>query len=358
MKKLIFILLYLCSYVFADAQIITTIAGDSAAGYSGNGGPAIHAELKYPTDVVVDDSGNIFIADQDNYVVRKINTAGIIITVAGSDTFGFSGDGAPATNARMKEIEAIAIDKKGNLYIADVLNFRIRKVNTAGIISTLAGSDSAGYTGDGGAATAARLNTPEGLATDKEGNVYISDVIKNVVRKVDTAGIISTFAGSNSAGYTGDGGDATAATLSAPTGLITDDTGNVYISDAGNSVIRKVNFAGIINTVAGNGTAGFAGDGGAATSAEFANPHGLAIDRSGNLYIADLLNYCIRKVTTAGIITTVAGNNTGGYSGDGGPATNAELFNPAGVAVDSIGNFYIADEDNYRIRKVTIAAGR
>ncbi len=223
----------------------------------------------------------------------------------------------------------------------------------AQIITTVAGNGIGSYSGDGGQATAANLNTPSGVAFDAAGNLYIADVNNNRIRKVTTAGAISTVAGNGTGGYSGDGGQATNAELNNPRGVACDATGNLYIADFENNRIRKVTTVGVISTVAGNGTGGYSGDGGQATVAELNQPIGVTLDTAGNLYIADTYNNRIRIVTTAGVISTVAGNGTGGYSGDGGQATATELYTPAGITFDAAGNLYIGDVENNRIRKVT-----
>jgi sugar lactone lactonase YvrE len=246
----------------------------------------------------------------------------------------------------------VAVDSSGNIYIADTYNERIRKVSTSGIITTVAGNGAATFSGDGGAATSAELHGPSGVAVDSSGNIYIADTYNERIRKVSTSGIITTVAGNGTGGYSGDGGAATSAELYYPSGVAVDSSGNIYIADRNNDRIREVSTSGIITTVAGNGTWGYSGDSGAATSAELYGPSGVAVDSSGNIFFVEDGNNRVRKVSASGIITTVAGNGTGGYSGDGGVATSAELYTPYGVAVDSSGNIYIADLNNNRIRKV------
>jgi len=347
--------------------MITTVAGiytnDGYGGYSGDGGAATNASLCDPTGVAMDASGNLFIADTDNDVIRKVDTNGIITTVAGifdpSGWGGYSGDGGPATNASMFWPNDVAVDASGNLFIADTANVVIRKVDTNGTITTVAGifdGGSGGYSGDDGAATNASLNWPLGVAVDATGNLFITDSGNNVIRKMDTNGIITTVAGNGTYGYSGDGGAATNASLDWPSGVAMDVSGNLFIADTFNSVIRKVDPNGVITTVAGNGTYGYSGDGGAATNASLNQPSGVAVDIFGNLFIADTYNNVIRKVDPNGIITTAVGNGTNGYSGDGDAATKASLNSPSSVAVDASDNLFIADRGNNRVREVALFA--
>ena len=340
------------------AGVISTVAGDGTFGFGGDGGAAAAAQLNIPSGVALDGSGNLYIADRNNNRIRKVDAAGIISTVAGDGARGFGGDGGPATAAQLLSPSGVALDGSGNLYIADRNNNRIRKVDAAGVISTVAGDGARGFGGDGGPAAAAQLNIPEGVALDGSGNLYIAEW-GNRIRKVDSAGVISTVAGG---GSVGDGSAATAALLHTPRGVVVDGSGNLYIADTFNHRIRKVDAAGVISTVAGDGTEGFGGDGGPATAARLRYPRGVTPDDAGNLYIADTLNQRIRKVDATGTITTVAGSGgfgfgEGGYSGDGGPATAAQLYYPQGVALDGSGNLYIADTLNDRIRKVDAAGG-
>jgi sugar lactone lactonase YvrE len=348
--------------VTAASGIITTVAGNGTQSYSGDGGAATSAELSGPSGVAVDSVGNLYIADAGNNLIRKVTAAtGVISTVAGHGGYGYSGDGGPATSGELSYPSGVAVDSSGNLYIADSYNSRIRLVSLAtGIITTVAGNGAPSYSGDGGPATGAEINYPNGIAVDSSGNLYIADSFNNLIRKVTVAtGIISTVAGDGTFGYSGDGGPATGAELNYPSDVAVDSSGNLYIADEPNERIRMVSSAtGIISTVAGNGSVSNVGNGGPATSAAFNQPTSVAVDSSGNLYIADYTNQRIRLVNAAtGIITTVAGNGFQGYSGDGGAATNAELSGPAGVAVDSVGNLFIADELNQRIRRVSAATG-
>jgi uncharacterized protein (TIGR03437 family) len=330
--------------------IVTTVAGNGIGGFSGDGGPATDAQLQRPSGVAVDDAGNLFVADFANNRIRKVSPSGIITTVAGNGTRGFSGDGGPATSAQLWFPEGIAVDSQGNLFIADHANNRVRKVSPNGIITTVAGNGSAGFSGDGGPATSAQLNGTFAVAVDNAGNLYIEDHDNWRIRKV-SGGIITTFAGGGSAGL-GDGGLATSAMVGPAAGLALDSAGALFIADTGRFRIRKVATDGIITTIAGAGApaSSFSGDGGPAIDATL-DPSAVAVDDSGALFIADHSNHRVRKVSASGIVTTVAGNGTAGSSGDGGAATAAQLGSPASVAVDTTGNLFIADAG--RVRKVS-----
>ena len=333
--------------------LTSTVAGNGSPGFSGDGGPATSASLNFPTGVAVDGAGNIYIADADNNLIRKVSTGGTIQTVAGNGVAGNSGagDGGPATSAPLNAPHAIAVDSTGNLYIT--ANVRVRKVTPDGTINTFAGNGNIGVSGDGGPATSAALNFPDGLAVDAIGDVFIADTSNARVRKVGLDGTITTVAGTSLANFSGDGGSATTASLSDPSGVAVDGAGNLYIADFFNNRIRKVSPLGIITTVAGNGVAGASGDGGSAVSASLNAPEGVAVDSTGNIYIADFDNDLVRKVNSAGIITTLVGTGVTGFSGDGGQATRSQLNSPADVVLDAAGNLYIADSGNNRIRKVT-----
>jgi hypothetical protein len=339
--------------------IISTIAGNGTVGYSGDGGAATSGTMSYPTGVAIDNNGNVYIADNNSNRIRKVNTLGIITTIAGTGTAGFSGDGGPATSAQLNGPYGVAVDAIGNLYITDDLNYRIRKVSQTGIITTIAGNGTAGFSGDGGAATSGSINGANQITIDNNGNIFFADFFNNRIRKVSTSGVITTVAGNGTAGFGGDGGQATAGMLSHPAGVAIDDIGNIYIADNDNDRIRKVNSSGVITTIAGTGTAGFIGDGGAATSAQLSNPSSISVDRTRTLFFTDQNNQRLRKINTTGTITTMAGNGTAGYSGDGGHATSASLHNPYSVAIDGLGNLYIADYGNSTIRKIisTLSAG-
>ena len=339
----------------ASAQsglIIETTVG----GNVGDGGAATAAKFFEPHGMALDSAGNLYIADRNNQRIRKVSATGVVTTVAGTGTLGAGGDGGPATAAQLNRPEDVAVDSSGNLYIADTFNYRIRKVDSSGNISTVAGTGTSGFSGDGAAATAAKLNRPRGVALDAAGNLHIIDTYNSRIRKVNASGNISTVAGG---GLTlGDGGLATAAKLNWPQDAALDGAGNLYIADRGNRRIRKVDVSTRnISTVAGSGTSGYGGDGGpaTATAAKLNQPFSVAVDSSGNLYIADRLNQRIRKVSATGTITTVAGTGTAGYGGDGGAAAMAQLNDPRGVAVDGAGNVYIADTFNHLIRKVSAA---
>ncbi len=343
-----------------NSGTISTIAGSGTLGFSGDGGPPRSAALDFPSAIFLDPSGNLVIADRQNKRIRTV-ASGVINTVAGNGNFKFSGDAGPATSATMNDPYGTLLDPAGNLYIAEGGNSRIRKMSPDGTLTTIAGTGILATTGDGGLAVNASVRQPVSLARDSAGNIYFLDLNAFRVRKINPQGIISTFAGTGSKGYSGDGGPATSATFNFdedfayPYGLAVDSAGSVYIADAANHRVRRVNASGIINTYAGNGQAGFAGDNGPATAASLNSPTGLAMDSSGNLYIADRENNRIRRVSTTGTITTIAGTGTPGFSGDGGPATSAALNKPQNVALDGAGGIYIADRLNRRVRQVSAA---
>jgi predicted extracellular nuclease/sugar lactone lactonase YvrE len=342
----------------ATSPIITTVVGNGSEGSSGDGGAAIAARLNSPWAVALAADGSLYISDSLNHRIRRRMTDGRIITIAGNGVRSFSGDGGKAVDASIDYPSGLVFDRTGNLYFTDGGNARIRRINTDGIITTVAGNGTHGLSGDGGPAINAQLNIPSDIAIDSSGNLFIADQGNNRVRKVDVTGIISTvvgspFMGSNGGGFSGDGGPAIDAYLNFPTAVAIDPQDRLYISDRINNRVRRVDTNGVIQTFAGNGSLGNIGDGGSAVNANLGSPNGLAFDRQGNLYIASAT---IRMVTPSGTISTIAGlyGSTISFGGDGGPATSAQLNQPADVAVDPIGNYYIADRLNNRIRYVDI----
>jgi len=331
---------------------INTVIGTGVPGDSGDGGPAIDAQLNIlPEGLAFDSAGNLYIADLYNQVVRKVSPDGTITTVAGNGTEGYSGDGGLATAAEFDFPFDVAVDSVGDLFIDDVVNNVVREIFPNGIISTVAGDGTGGYSGDGGYATDAELYRPGAIAVDQFGDLFIADSLNNVIREVTPDGIIHTVVGNGTVGYSGDCGAATDASLAYPADVKVDAAGDLFFSDYGNNVVREVH-GGIISTVAGNGAAGFSGDGGSATTASLNGPSFLALDPAGDLFVCDTNNNVVREVR-AGIISTVAGTGTAGYTGDGGPAAAAELNGPAGVAVDVYGDLFISDSTNNVIREVT-----
>ena len=332
--------------------VLTLVAGNSRAGFSGDGGPAVNAQLNGPQGVAVDGSGNIYIADSLNHAIRMVSSAGLISTIAGSPTFaGFAGDGGPAVQSQLHLPGGVAVDASGNLYIADTVNDVVREVSTAGTISSFAGVNVPGFSGDTGPAIFARLDHPSDVAVDSKGNVFIADTGNSCVREVTTDGNITTVAGNPAGGTLGDGVAATSAILAQAHGIAVDSTGNLYVSEYGSDRVRKV-VNGIINTIAGTGSYGFAGDGAAGASALISGPWGVAVDRNGTVYFADQFNYRVRKIVSGGTISTAAGNGLFSYSGDGGPAVAAQFNTPLGVALDRSGNLYVADSVNNSVRKI------
>jgi uncharacterized protein (TIGR03437 family) len=331
--------------------LITIVAGNGTQGFSGDGGPATDAQFYFPEGLAVDASGNLYIADPGNHRIRKVSN-GVITTIAGIGSEAGRGDGGPATSAQLVYPSGVAVDVAGNLYISDPIDPRIREVSN-GVIMTVVGGGAT--LGDGGPATSAQLSNVYGIALNASGNLYIADSGNNRIREVSN-GVITTLAGDGTCCFNGEGGPATGAALSTLYGVAADSAGNILISDlfiaagAQSGLIHKVS-NGVITTVAGGGTGVFGCENGPAAEAQL-NPVGVAVDSAGNLFIADTFNECIREVSN-GVITTIAGDESHGFGGDGGPATNAKMYNPAGVAVDSAGNVYIADTGNSRIRKVS-----
>ncbi|HLA26593.1 MAG TPA: NHL repeat-containing protein, partial [Syntrophales bacterium] len=387
----------------ADGKINTIVNTAGTAGYSGDGGAATVAQIDWPTslcvkstgEVIIADTNNsclrqvsitntistlpmtagpglnspdgaaiyydtaqqklyLYIADQDNHRIRKLDTVtNALVTVAGTGSAGSAGDDGPAIVAQLNSPSSVALDASGNLYIADTGNHKIRRVTAAGIISTVAGNGLVGSGGDGGPATLAKFESPEGVCLDAAGNIFIADTNNHRIRKV-TAGMISRVAGS-AIGFFGDGGDALSAKLDSPQGVAVDVAGNIFIADTNNHRVRKVTAStNIINTLAGT-TAGYSGDGGTATAANLSSPQGVSVDGAGNIYIADTGNHRLRIVNhdTTPIISTLAGTGTSGYSGDNQPAVQAKLRSPRGVALGLTkggGRIFISDTVNNRVR--------
>lgn len=345
----------LLNTTMVSGQVITTFAGNGTLTSTGDGGQATGAGIGLPLKGAFDKYGNFYVGQgASGCRVRKIAPDGIITTIAGTGISGFWGDGGPATAARFKNAQAIAVDSVGNVYVADSYDSRIRKIDiTTGIITTIAGDGTYGYGGDGGPATAATFYNILDIGFDNNGDLYIADYNNTRVRKINSAGIVNTIAGTGAlTGYGGDGGLAAATSIYGPSGLCFDNEGNLYIADW-HSRVMKVNPAGIITTVAGNGVGLSGGDGTPATVAQ-TRPFKVAFDAAGNLYIAEYNFDKVRKVSPSGIITTFVGTGVGAYSGDGGPATAAEINAPAGLAFDSCGNLYIPCAHDNHIRKVLI----
>ncbi len=337
---------------YAQAGYINLMAG-AFSGYSGDGGPATSAGVGTTAGSCTDNFGNFYFCDESNHCIRKVNTAGIISTVAGIGISpGYSGDGGPATAAELNTPFDVKVDALGNLYIADgLINYRIRKVDASGTITTFAGTGTAGYSGDGGPATAAMISSAQAIALDGAGNLYIADYGNSRIRKINTSGVITTIAGTGYPGYTGDSGPATAAEIDGMSGIAADNYDNVYFPDFNNMVVRKINASGVITTIAGTGSTGFSGDGGAATAANLNKPYSVAIDGGGSVYFTDINNYRVRQINTSGVINTIAGTGIAGLSGDGGPATIAQVNDPFGISVDASGNIYVSDITT--VRKIT-----
>jgi trimeric autotransporter adhesin len=358
MKKLtILVLLLPFSFSLLKAQtgIINTIAGNAGHGYNGDNIQATTATLYTNNGVAIDETGNIYIADSQNNRIRKVATTGVITTIGGNGAAGYSGNGGQATAAEINTPWCVRADTLGNIYFSDQGNNVIRKITAAGIISTIAGNGRRGYSGDGGQATAAELRTPYGIGLDKNLNLYIADGANNVIRKVTySTGVITTVAGNNHAGFTGNGGQATVAELSGPEGVAADQSGDIYIADFNNSEVRKVSSAGIITDYAGNGIANFNGDAGLADTMNLYFPANVTISPAGNIYIADEGDGVVREVMVAtNMMYVIAGDVNDGFSGDGGPAVNAQLNQPTDMMTDKNNNVYIADQANNRVRKIT-----
>jgi hypothetical protein len=336
----------------SGGDTIRTFAGNGQAAASGDGGPATAAGIGGPIGITALADGSIVIPSPADNRVRIVGTNGVITTLAGTGAAGFSGDNGPATAAQLNEPVDSAVDASGNVYIADRGNHRIRRIAPNGTITTIAGTGTNAFSGDSGPATAADLNTPVGVTVDGAGNVYIADELNRRIRRIDPSGVISTIAGDGVSGSTGDGGPAAAARFQRPIDVRVDGLGNILVADAEANRIRRIGADGIVTTVAGSGLAGFSGDGGGATAARITTPIEIVPDPFGNLYIADSGNHRVRRVNAAGVIGTIVGNGTAGFSGDGGPAEEARINAPAGVVLNAGGDLFVADRLNNRVRIV------
>lgn len=346
------IVLPLLISAIAAGQTITTFAGNGTAGFAGDGGQAAVAQINRVVGLAADASGNLYLAEELNNRVRKVDANGVITTLAGTGAAGFTGDGGPASQAQLNGPLGVCVGPSGDVFVNDQGNKRVRKISTSGTITTVAGNGSGANSGDGGPATSAGMVIPIRCAVDKSGVLYIADQGAHRVRKVDAGGTISTYAGNGAQGFSGDGGAATQASLNNPTAVAVDASGNLFVTDQFNQRIRRIDPSGNILTVAGNGNASFSGDGGSAIAATFNFPGGIAVDSSASLFIVDSVNQRVRKVS-GGTISTVAGTGTQGYAGDGGSALQAVFNSPFPAALDAAGNLYIGDVGNNRVRKIS-----
>ncbi len=347
------LLLPLLFGAIASSQTINTFAGNGTAGYSGDGGPAAQAEINRVVGLAADAAGNIYLADQNNNRVRKVDTNGVITTFAGTGVAGFTGDGGPAAQAQLNGPLGVCVAPSGAIYVNDEGNFRVREISPSGTITTVAGNGTNTTSGDGGPALNAGMVIPIRCAVDSTGNLFIVDQGAFRIRKVDGNGIITTYAGTGAQGFSGDGGPAVDAVMNNPTADAVDASGNLYITDQFNGRIRRVDAAtGIITTVAGNGNLTFGGDGGPATAASLNYPGEIGFDPTGALFIVDTVNQRVREVS-GGIITTIAGNGVQGYAGDGGAPLQAEFNGPFPMTLDKSGNLYVGDVANNRVREIT-----
>ncbi len=339
--------------VLEAAYVIDTFAGTGEEGYAGDGELATQASFRGLYDVELDSEGNVYVADPKNGRVRRVDSSGAISTIAGTGVrrpTGPSGDGGPAVNARLVGPGAIALDADGSIYIAESRAHRVRKIDATGRITTIAGTGEEGYGGDGGPATVAQLNGPNSLEVDGKGNLYVAEYGGRRIRKIDRSGIITTIAGNGIQGFGGDGGPATQAQLDFVGDLAVDAAGNLYFTDLNTARVRKVDYSGTITTVVGTGVQGWAGDGGPATEAEITTPSGIALDAEGNLFLTEYWAGRMRKVDSEGIITTIAGTGEQRSSGDKGLAVDAALDRPSAIAVDPTGKLYVTEAYGYRVR--------
>lgn len=356
-RKLLILIFCVFATNISRGQIITTIAGTGSEIYNGDSIIATTASLCTPDAIAFDSIGNIYITDGCHNRIRMVNTDGIMYNIAGTGNAGYNGDGIPASSAEVNYPTNILIDKGGNIYFYDDHNYRIRKIGIDRIITTIAGTGTNGYNGDNIPATTAQISTSGGLIIDKDGNIYFCDIVRNAIRKIGVDGIITSFAGTGVAGYSGDGGPATIAKLHNPFSLAQDKQGSFYIGEYTNYCIRKIDSMGIISTIAGTGHRGIPVDGDAATISALNFPSGLAVDNSGNVIFADVNNNVLMVIGTDGYIHKIAGTGAGGYNGDNILASLAELRAPSTPSIDAKGDIYIADWGNNRIRLIKNTVG-
>ncbi|MBN8641152.1 MAG: T9SS type A sorting domain-containing protein [Flavobacteriales bacterium] len=339
------------------SQTITTIAGTGLSTYNGDGLSATATNLGNVGIMTFNNNGELLFPDSSKNLIRKVHTNGVITTIAGTQSSGYNGENILAINADLYTPNAVVVDGFGNIFFSELGNCRVRKIDTNGIITTIAGNGECVSSGDFGLAVQARIRYPQSISIDSGGNIYICESVTHKVRKIDTSGIITTIAGTGIAGYNGDGILATNAQISQPGGVVVDPQGNIFFSEHFGQRIRKIDTNGIISTVAGTGIAGFNGNNIQANTAQINRPTGIRIDAQGNLYFADSYNNRIRKINTNGVITTIAGMGLQGYTGDGGSALSAMLNTPSDLLFALDGSMYISDNFNYRIRKVTNVLG-
>ena len=335
---------------------ITTVAGTGALGFDGDGGPAVEALTKNPTAVALDRHGNLYIADVYNLRIRRVDTDGTISTIMGTDSSDAQADDRPAIETNLDSAYGIAMDTEDNLYVLSRGHSKILRLGSDGIARRIVGTGESGFGGDGGPAIEARIQNPCHLVVDSKGTLFIADTGNHRIRKVTTDGVITTIAGTGEEGYSGDGGPAIEARLAAPAAIAIDREGNLYIADFINHRIRRLSRDGIISSIAGTGEPEYNGDGRPALECQIGEPCGVAVDQDGYVCIGDQVNNRVRVVTPSGVMHTVAGTGVEGYAGDGGPAESAQISNPDIIAFDREGNLYVPDYSNAVVRKLTRVA--
>jgi len=374
MFRTLFLFLVVIIRTEASAQVMTTFAGNNSRGYAGDGAPAVYANLCYPFYACPDGNGNVYIADWGNGCIRKVNSSGVITTVAGNRSLIHSGDGSAALSAGIPYPQCVSTDNEGNLYISEgnseryvkgnylvdsqaLSGSRIRKIDASGIITTIAGTGIPGFNGDGRQATATQVNLVTNIIADATGEIYFTDYGNMRIRKISLSGIVTTIAGKGSAGFSGDGGQATAAELYYPYAMAIDGSGNIYFTDSYNNRIRKINTEGIITTIGGNGKGAFSGDNGQAKAAAFQHPEGIVLDGKGDIIIADQLNHRIREINDTGMVVTIAEVPAPAIADKGTKTEVSATFVPNGLTMDNHGILYIADNGNCTVKKMSVTTG-